>query len=72
MPLPLSIVDDKGDYLASCPNTGLLKLRPRPIEKIWVRVLREGSARVRENVLLRDAGLPVDPVDGRHIEIEVT
>ncbi len=27
-----------GDHPASCPRSGLLKLRSRPIEKIWARV----------------------------------
>ncbi len=64
--------DDKGDHPASCPRSGLLKLRSRPIEKVWVRVLREGGARVRENLMLRDAGIQVDPADRRAIEIVVT
>ena len=51
---------------------GILKARSRPIEKVWVRVLREGGARVRENVQLRDAGIAVEPSDGRNIEIVVT
>ena len=61
--------DDRGDHAASCNRSGLLKLRSRPIEKMWARILREGGARVRENVTLHDAGVPVDPQDGRNIEI---
>ena len=82
-PLPLSghqcrgrtcrfVQDELGDHAASCHRSGNLKARSRPIEKVWVRVLREGGARVRENVQLRDAGIAVEPSDGRNIEIVVT
>ena len=64
--------DEFGDHPASCPLSGLLKLRSRPIEKTWARIVREGGARVRENVSLHDAGVPVDPQDGRAIEVVVT
>ncbi len=64
--------DEHGDHAASCNRRGLRKSRAKPIEKVWARALREGGARVRENVLLRDAGLPVDPSDQRAIEIVVT
>ena len=42
------------------------------MEKIWVRILKEGNIRVRENVLLRDTGVNVDPADRRAIEIVAT
>ena len=82
-PLPLAMghcrgqscarqLDALGDHAAACSRSGLLKLRSRPLEKIWVRILREGGARVRENVLLRDTGVAVDPSDGRNIEIVAT
>ena len=62
--------DTLGDHPASCPRSGLLKLRSRPLERTWARILREAGARVRENFFLRDAGLPgVDPGDGRRIEV---
>ena len=64
--------DSFGDHPASCPRSGLLKLRSRPIEKIWVRILREAGARVRENVSLREAGIAVQGGDGRNIEIVAT
>ena len=67
------LLDVYGDHAASCPVSGRLKIRPRPVEKTWARVLRESGARVRENVRLRDTTLPnIDPSDGRHIEIVVT
>jgi hypothetical protein len=50
----------------------LLKLRSRPFEKVWVRILREAGIRIRENVLLRDTGVEVDPADRRNIEIVAT
>ena len=42
------------------------------MEKALVRILREGGARVRENVTLYDAGVEVDPADGRNVEIVAT
>ena len=82
-PLPLStgqcgkscrcVLDGLGDHAASCPRSGRLKSRSVPLERIWKRILREAGARVRENVLLRDTGLPhIDPADGRKIEIVAT
>ena len=61
--------DHFGDHPASCPRSGLLKRRSRPIEKIWARILREAGARIRENVSLHEAGVAVDVQDGRNIEI---
>ena len=82
-PLPLSVgkctrsclllLDRLGDHLCSCMKSGKVKLRSRVIEQIWARILREAGGRVRENVLLRDSGIPnIDPADGRKIEIVVT
>ena len=82
-PLPLSggtccrgcgqNLDPLGDRAAACAVSGRLKLRSRPLEKTWVRVIREAGARVRENVFLRDTALPnIDPTDGRRIEIVAT
>ena len=64
--------DHFGDYAASCNTTGLLKRRSVPIERVWSRVLKEGGARVREHVTLRDAGVPVPIDDRRQIEIIAT
>ena len=83
-PLPLCVgrcrgrycrghLDRLGDHATSCPRSGLLKLRARPLERTWARVLREVGARVRENVYVRDAGIPeVDPTVGRRIEVVAT
>ena len=82
-PLPLSggrccrgcqrDLDSLGDRAAACPSSGRLKLRSRPLEKVWTRALRESGARVRENVFLRDTALAViDPADARRIEIVAT
>ena len=68
----MQALDELGDHAASCTRSGLLKLRSRPIEQMWVRILREARARVRENVSLHEAGVPVDPADGRNIEIVAT
>ena len=79
-PLPLSKgvccrscqkdLDVLGDRAAACPTAGRLAKRARPVEKSWARVLREGGARVRENVELRETTLAaVDPNDGRRVEI---
>ena len=79
-PLPLSggrccpycpgPLDARGDRAAACARSGRLKLRSRPLERTWVRVLREAGARVRENVYLRNAGLPgVQAQDARCVEI---
>ena len=50
-------LDDKGDHAASCSTSGLLKLRSRPVEKIWVRILKEGNIRdgVEDAVQTADA-----------------
>ena len=43
-----------------------------PLQKVLRRIIREAVARVRENVSLFDAGVPVDPSDGRNVEIVAT
>ena len=66
-------LDDRGDRAAACQHSGRPTVRSRPVEKAWVRVLRESGARVREDVFLRDTTLPgIDPSDGRRIEIVAT
>ena len=64
--------DRFGDHPASCNRSGLLKIPSGPIERVWARVLREGGARVRERVKLRDAGVQVPGHDDREIEIVAT
>ena len=61
--------DDLGDHQTACSRSGLLKLRARPVEKVWPRVMREAGARVREDTLLTDIGVSVDPADGRKVEV---
>ena len=59
-----------GDKAASCARSGRLKLRSRPLEKAWARILREAGARVKENFAIRDAGIAdIDPRDGRRVEV---
>ena len=66
-------LDSFGDRAAACPRSGRLRLRSRPIEQIWIRILREAGIRLRENVYLRDTTLPnIDPADNRRIEIVAT
>ena len=84
MPLPLAprkcdgrtcrkLLDTLGDHRAACMRTGRVRRRARPLEKIWVWVLREAGARVQEKVMLRDMGIPgVQPADGRQLEIVAT
>ena len=63
-------LDHRGDHLAACARTGLLKRRSRPQERAWGQVLREAGARVVENQLLRDTGVPgIRPSDHRAIEV---
>ena len=45
--------DKYGDHAASCAVSGLLKLRSRPIEKVWVSVARRRCASARECVSAR-------------------
>ena len=66
-------LDVLGDHWAACPRSGRLRRRARPLERTWARVLREGGARVAENVLLRDSNLEgIAPTDGRQLEIVAT
>ena len=63
-------LDPLGDHAAACCRSGLLKLRARPVEKVWARVLREAGCTVREHFCMRDAGLPsVSANDQRHLEV---
>ena len=63
-------LDKRGDHLASCPRTGYLKLRSLPLERCWAQVFREAGARVVENQLLSELGLPgVVPSDRRKLEV---
>ena len=63
-------LDHRGDHLAACARTGLLKRRSRHQERAWGQVLREAGARVVENQLLRDTGVPgIRPSDHRAIEV---
>ena len=65
--LPL---DRLGDQWAACSWSGRLRRRERPLERAWTRVLREGGARVLENVMLRDTNLEhIEATDDRQLEI---
>ena len=66
-------LDTLGDRAAACGMSGRIKLRSRPLEKTWARILREAGAKVRENVFLRDTAVPgIAARDGRRIEVVAT
>ena len=63
-------LDSLGDHRAACPKSGRLKRRSIPMENMIARICREGGARVRTNVLVRDLNIGnVDIEDGRRIEV---
>ena len=66
-------LDLYGDRAAACGMSGRLKKRSIPLEKTWACILREARGRVRERVLLREAGIDGTALtDGRNIEVVVT
>ena len=78
LPLPLSVrrcgcgglLDPHGDHRAACSTCGVLRKRPKPLEKALARVCREAGARVAEDVLLRDLNLTgISARDGRQLEV---
>ena len=62
-------LDPLGRHRAACARTGRLKKRATPIERMLVRVCREGGARVRYNAFLRDMNVGVRASDERRIEV---
>jgi hypothetical protein len=65
-----SRIDIYGDHLAACPRTGLLARRANPMERAWIRVLREAGARVVPKQLLRDTNVPIsNPLDQRQLDL---
>ena len=62
-------LDPLGRHIAACARTGRLKKRATPIERMLVRVCREGGARVRYNAFLRDMNVGVRASDERRIEV---
>ena len=67
----LRVLDALRDHWASCPRPGRLRRRARPEERAWARVLREGGAFVRDNVLLRDTNLGGISPTGRRQKVSV-
>ena len=65
-------LDRLGDRAVACSTSGRLKPRAKPVEKAWARILREAGGRVCEHVALRDTAVPVDPADGRSMEVVAT
>jgi hypothetical protein len=66
-------LDPLGDHWASCNKSGRLLRRSKPLERLWVRIFREGKARVVENCFIRDSALPgIAASDGRRLELVAT
>ena len=66
------VLDAYGDHYAACMRTGRVQVRARPVERAWLRVLREAGATTHFQKLLRETTLPTDPLDGRRIDILAT
>ena len=62
-------VDTWGDHLASCPCTGLLQRRAKPLERAWQTVLREAGARAVPQQMMRDMDLAIRATDGRQMDV---
>ena len=62
-------LDTKGNHLAACCHTGLLKRRAKPLERIWQQVLREAGARTAPQQFMRDMDLAVTATDGRQLDV---
>ena len=69
----LALLDAYGHHWTSCPRSGRLRLRAKPLERTWARVFREAGARVQENVYLRNTNLQhIAANDDRHLEVFAT
>ena len=63
-----SSLDALGRHRTACPNTGRLKQRAIPIERILARVCQEAGARVRFNAFMWDMNIGGGATDGRCTE----
>ena len=65
-------VDVYGDLYAACPRTGLLARRAKPLERAWIRVVREAVGPegqvVPQQWLVRTPAPGVDPDDRRRLD----
>ena len=65
-------VDVYGDHYAACPRTGLLARRAKPLERAWIRVVREALGPecqvVPQQWLVRTPAPGVDPDDRRRLD----
>ena len=61
-----------GDHYAACPRTGLLARRAKPLERAWIRVVREAVGPegqvVPQQWLVRTPAPGVDPDDRRRLD----
>ena len=54
-------------------NTGRIQARAKPVERVWVQILREAGATVHPQKLLREVtALAFDPHDTRRIDALAT
>jgi hypothetical protein len=60
-------LDPLGDHSASCALAGNLQRRAKPLERVWIRVLREAGGRVLPQPFLRD--LDVGVQDDRRVDM---
>ncbi len=65
-------LDALGDHYAACMRSGRVQARAKPVERTWARVLREAGASTKEQHLLCNSTLPVDPGDNRRMDVVAT
>ena len=64
-----ALLDTLGRHRASCTQSGRVKKRSTPIERVVGRIFREAGAGVRQNVFLKDMNVQVAAEDARRIEV---
>ena len=62
-------LDTMGRHRATCPRSGLLKIKAQGLERSLARICREAGASVRFNTKLRDMNVAVSANDERAIEV---
>ena len=62
-------LDPQGFHLLTCPISGRLGARSKPLERTWAQIAREAGARVRPEVLIASLNaFAARPGDQRHID----